>query len=156
MKKRSIQKGQIIQHKGDLYTKTYYVESGLLRSYIIDSKGKEHVYMFSPEGWYCGDSSPPDEPCDLFVDALEPSIIYEMEKGEVLKNHDKMVLIKRIASMQKRMLMLMSTPLIDRYDYFLETYPKLSQRVSQKMIASFLGSTPEALSKVKAEKWKER
>ena len=40
--------------------------------------------------------------------------------------------------------MLMSTSALDRYEYFLQTYPDLSNRVSQKLIASF-GVTPQAL-----------
>lgn len=51
MKKFILKKGQILQRKGDLNSKVYQVESGLLRSYSIDEKGKEHIYMFAPENW---------------------------------------------------------------------------------------------------------
>ena len=46
--------------------------------------------------------------------------------------------------------MLMSASAIERYDHFIKTYPQIVQRVPQRMIASYLGITPEALSKVKS------
>ncbi|MEM8568230.1 MAG: cyclic nucleotide-binding domain-containing protein, partial [Bacteroidota bacterium] len=73
MKKIEVKKGQIIQRKGELNSKVYVVDSGLLRSYFIDEKGKEHIFMFAPEGWIIADNASPDEPCDLFIDALENS-----------------------------------------------------------------------------------
>ena len=59
--------------------------------------------------------------------------------------------LKRIATLQKRSILLMSATAIERYHDFLKTYPDIVQRVPQKMIASYLGITPEALSKVKGE-----
>ena len=65
MTKRYIQKGEILQRKGELNTKAYSVEEGLLRSYSIDKKGREHIFMFAPEGWLVADSVLPDDPCEL-------------------------------------------------------------------------------------------
>ena len=48
--------------------------------------------------------------------------------------------------------MLMSSSAIERYQHFVETYPGIIQRVPQKMVASYLGITPEALSKVRGDK----
>ena len=50
--------------------------------------------------------------------------------------------------------MLMSASAIERFDHFMETYPNIIQRVPQRMIASYLGITPEALSTVKGERKK--
>ena len=61
-------------------------------------------------------------------------------------------LIKRVTVLQKRVIMLMSSKAIERYDAFLETYPDIVQRVPQRMIASYLGITPEALSKLKGDR----
>mgnify|MGYP001374110827 CR=1 FL=1 len=47
------------------------MESGLLRSYTIDEKGKEHIYMFGPENWLVTDNCKPETPCQLFIDAIE-------------------------------------------------------------------------------------
>lgn len=58
-------------------------------------------------------------------------------------------LLNRIATLQHRIIMLMSASAQERYEDFLHTYPNLSQRIPQKMIASYLGITPQALSVIR-------
>lgn len=148
MKEIKIYKGQILQRKGEINSKLYHVQSGLLRSYSIDEKGKEHIYMFAPENWVMGDSVPPESPTELYIDALEDSVIVQNDKVAIDINETKK-LIKRIEVLQNRIISLMSASAIERYEHFLETYPDIVQRVPQKMIASYLGVTPEALSNAK-------
>jgi CRP-like cAMP-binding protein len=148
LKRVQIKKGQILQRNGDLNSKVYHVLSGLLRSYSIDNKGREHIYMFAPENWIIADSVPPQTPCDLFIDALEDSEVIQITKDNVSVT-DTQKLIKRLEILQQRIIMLMSASAIERYEHFIETYPDIVQRVPQKMIASYLGITPEALSSVK-------
>ena len=147
--KTTILKGTILQYAGARHTKVYQVKQGLLRSYTIDQKGKEHIFMFAPEGWIIADSRPPDEPCDLFIDALEDSEVVIAEKKFEQQSLAPQALLKRIAVLQQRVLMLMSSPAIERYEHFTKTYPDMLQRVPQRMIASYLGITPEALSHLK-------
>jgi CRP-like cAMP-binding protein len=59
---------------------------------------------------------------------------------------------RRAGAMQQRVLMMMSTSALERYEYFLETYPELAERISQKLIASYLGITPQALSKLRRDR----
>ena len=154
LKKVQIKKGQILQSKGELNTKVYIVKSGLLQSYAIDKKGKEHIFMFAPEGWVLGDSVAPHLPSELFIDALEDTEAIIIEKNR--DNPDVNKLLNRLHVLQKRIIMLMSTSAIERYEHFIETYPNITQRIPQRMIASYLGITPEALSKLKAERKKKR
>ncbi|MDR9417033.1 MAG: Crp/Fnr family transcriptional regulator [Gracilimonas sp.] len=149
---KKFKKGEIIQYQGDVNTKVYYVEAGLLRSYTIDENGKEHIFMFAPEGWIVADSLPPDSPCELFIDALEDSMVKVVEKEDDTIEHNESKLIKRISVLQKRIIMLLSSSATERYEYFLDTYPNISQRIPQKMIASFIGITPQALSTLRNEK----
>lgn len=151
MKSIPVTKGQLLQRSGELNTKVFTVVSGLLRSYTIDQKGKEHIYMFAPENWIIGDNCEVIVPCDLFIDALEDSIIIETEKDVSKQNPNLKSLFNRLAVLQKRIIMLMSSPAVERYEHFVQTYPDIIQRVPQKMIASYLGITPEALSRVRKE-----
>lgn len=151
-KRISVKKGTTLQSKGALNSKVYYVERGLLRSYTIDKKGRQHLFMFAPEGWIIGDNQSPEEPCELFIDALEDSVIKVLPKERERENVNAKPLIRRLFVLQQRIIMLMSASAIERYEHFEATYPDIIQRVSQKMIASYLGITPEALSKVKADK----
>lgn len=147
----NVLKGQILQSKGDINTKIYIVESGLLRSYYIDEKGKEHIFMFAPENWIITDSIVNNLPAELYIDVLENSTIKVIKKGIPNPNETKS-LINRISVLQKRVIMLMSASVIERYEHFVDTYPNIVQRVPQKMIASYLGITPEALSKAKGDR----
>ena len=149
-----VNKGQILQRKGELYTKVYAVETGLLRSFTIDEKGKEHIFAFAHEGWTIADLCEVTDPCELFIDALEESTVTIIEKEERKKQVDINTVVNRIFVLQNRVIMLMSAPAIERYEHFVKIYPNIVQRVPQKMIASYLGITPEALSRVRKERTK--
>ncbi|PCJ67764.1 MAG: Crp/Fnr family transcriptional regulator [Bacteroidetes bacterium] len=148
----TVKKGSIIEHKGTFNSHIYKVESGLLRSYIIDDKGKEHIFLFAPEGWIIADSQDFGLPSEVYIDALEDSVLTVIKKGGEMVTSTPNLLLKRVSVLQKRVLMLLSSSAIERYEDFVTTYPKIVQRVPQKMIASYLGITPEALSKVKGER----
>lgn len=107
--------------------------------------------MFAPENWIITDNCEGDIPCDLYIDAIEDSTITVTEKDFTKLTSDRKSLIKRINVLQKRVIMLMSSPAVERYQHFVETYPDIIQRVPQRMIASYLGITPEALSRLRKE-----
>lgn len=152
LRKIKVKKGTVLQRIGDVNSKVYQVESGLLRSYSIDEKGKEHIYMFAPENWIIADNCAPDSPCALSIDVIEDAVLIVSEKNEVIANADAHSLVRRLFALQNRITMLMSASVIERYEHFVATYPDIVQRVPQKMIASYLGVTPEALSKAKGDK----
>lgn len=154
-------KGQILQHAGALNADTFYVKKGLLRSYIIDSKGKEHIFTFATEGWVIADveSLEYNKPVELFIDCLEDSEVVSFQKRLLLEGEvssavmasSLRLLYRRLGRLQRRVLMLMSAPAIDRYEHFLATYPDLPNRVPQHMIATYLGITPQALSSIRSK-----
>ena len=156
-----ISKNQILQEPGSVASKAYFVKSGLLRSYLIDSNGKIHIFMFAPEGWIISDieSHTLSVPTELFIDALEDSEIIQINQitadtfTSVNKDNTQVIkkLFRRIAVLQKRVILLMSSTAKQRYEHFLETYPQLVNRVPLKMIASYLGITPEALSNIRGK-----
>ncbi|MFK7951108.1 MAG: Crp/Fnr family transcriptional regulator [Saprospiraceae bacterium] len=157
MKEIKVKKGQILQKPGEYNSKGYLVKSGLLRSYSIDEKGKEHIFMFAPEDWTIADYTSKFEPTNLFIDALEDSTLIRIEKDfGAIKSKEVIKLIRRAHVLQNRIVMLMSSPAIERYEHFVETYPDIIQRVPQRMIASYLGITPEALSAVKRKRVKKQ
>jgi CRP-like cAMP-binding protein len=150
VKSKHIKKGEILQKSGALIPFAFFVKKGLLRSYAIDDKGKEHIFMFGSEGWTVGDNVAPGEKGELFIEALEDSVIVPISKSSPPKSNLPK-LHKRIGVLQKRIIMLMSASAIERYNHFLEIYPDIVQRVPQKMIASYLGITPQALSTMRGK-----
>ncbi|MBQ4821856.1 cyclic nucleotide-binding domain-containing protein [Aquimarina sp. MMG016] len=151
MKELLIKKGEILQRSGELNTKVYHVKSGLLRSYSIDKNGKENIFMFAPESWVIADNCNPESPADLFIDALEDSKIIVLQKDLERERQNVVAFTKRLNALQKRVLMLISTNAIERYEFFVQTYPDIAQRVPQRMIASYIGVNPETLSAAKSK-----
>lgn len=157
---KKIEKGEVLQQAGNKTTQVFYVVKGLLRSYTIDEKGKEHIFMFASEGWVVSDieSQAFDTESVLFIDAIENSEVIQF-KQDMLdnfstindSNFQKFIdpLMRRIGVMQRRIISLMSSSATKRYESFLAIYPELPNRVPQKMIASYLGITPEALSNIR-------
>jgi CRP-like cAMP-binding protein len=100
-----------------------------------------------------------NDPVQLYIDCLESSEVITFNKDRLFKADlpkEKMVdnaqlLYRRIRKLQRRVLMLMGSPAIDRYTYFLNTCPELPNRVPQHMIATYLGITPQALSKIRGQ-----
>jgi len=155
-------KGTILQNKGELHLKAFYIKKGLVRSYMIDSKGKQHVFMFAPEEWIIGDieAYQYEHPTELFIDCLEDTELIKLKidhldqdqlSHEQLKKNLRL-LGRRVGLLQRRVLMLMSATASERYALFLKDYPLLPNRIPQYMIASYLGITPEVLSKIRSQK----
>ena len=99
---------------------------------------------------------------ELFIDALEDSELEATPSSDfnldqlVTTNEDTVRLIKRAAVLQRRVIMLMSASARERYEHFIKTYKTIVNRVPQRMIATYLGITPEALSKIRGEMAREK
>ncbi len=164
---KEVKKGEFLQRRGDNISHSFFVTKGCLRSYSIDEKGKEHIFMFGPEGWIIADieSQTQNTPAMLYIDAVEHSEIEIFEKDffekarktvPQINDDNSQRLLRRVSVLQKRIIMLMSATALERYQDFLQTYPDIVQRVPQKMIASYLGITPEALSKIRGKMSKKK
>ncbi|WP_394751275.1 Crp/Fnr family transcriptional regulator [Spongiimicrobium salis] len=158
---KTVKKGQILQRAGDSSARTFFVKKGLLRSYIIDSKAKEHIFHFASEGWFIADVESLEfhKKVELYIDCLEDSEVVIFDKDCLFKANlpkerivdNARLLYRRMGVLQRRVLMLMSTPAMDRYAYFLKTYPDIHSRIPQHMVATYLGITPQALSTIRGK-----
>lgn len=158
--KRFIKKGTILLQQGEKSSYFYQVISGCLRTYVINSAGKECVINFGIENWVVGDlgSFIYNDEAIFNIDALEDTevILFDRRIYEALKEADKEALYVEIErsynhliANNKRFIQLLSYSAEERYHAFLKTYPNLLQRISQKHIASYLGVTPEFLSRLR-------
>ncbi len=155
-------KGTVALRKGEVCKHSFFVEKGLLRSYTIDEQGKEHVLQFGSETWIISDRSSTffNEPSEMFIDAIEDSTVILLDidflnKASALsqkfREFNQLALQNHIRQQQKRINLLLSAPAEERYLNFIKLYPDLMLRVPQWMIASYLGITPESLSRVRKE-----
>lgn len=159
---RDIAKGEVLLRPGEVGKYSFFVEKGILRSYAIDLVGKEHIIQFGTESWIVADRSSAffNEPSDLFIDAIEESTValidsdfinLASEISTTFRNYNQIALQNHIRHQQKRISLLLSADAEARYLNFIKLYPNLAKRVPQWMIASYLGITPESLSRVRKE-----
>lgn len=157
---KKIRKRQYLLQEGDVCKIIAFVEKGALRSYSIDDKGNEHIIQFALEGWTVSDlySFMTGEPATYNIEALEDSelvLISKSAQEEILKKCPKYETYTRLQltgaylAMQKRLTSILSQPLEDRYNTFINLYPNIVQRVPQHMIASYMGLKPETLSRLR-------
>lgn len=161
LKIKTFEKNKVILSPGEVSTKTYFVTDGLLRCYSVDSKGKANVIQFAPELWWMSErNSFFNTPSDFFIDAIEPTTAIIIPKNyfndaakhvPCLHDLNNNMLNNSIRFMQKRINMLLSATAEERYLDFIKLYPNLTLRVPQWMIASYLGITPESLSRVRKD-----
>ena len=159
---KKIKKHEFLLREGEVARNTYFTVSGCLRMYTVDSKGKEHIMQFAPENWWLGDmeSSSKNVPSVYFIDALEDSELLTMDNISWEKTINEIpslaILFQRLMqnrqmATQKRIIFSMSASAEERYLDFMKTYPSLAQRIPQHMIASYLGITPESLSRIRKQ-----
>ncbi|WP_312900996.1 Crp/Fnr family transcriptional regulator [Chryseobacterium taichungense] len=159
---KKIQKNQFLLQYGEICRYIYFVEKGLLKMYSIDKNGKEHIIQFAPESWLISDRSSLyfNEKSIYYIEAVEDSEVLLLHHdfinkliGEFPNSLEKsdILLQKHIKSLQDRINSLLGETAEERYMKFIKMYPDLLLRVPQWMIASYLGITPESLSRVRKE-----
>lgn len=158
----AVSKGEYLLMPGEICRDSFFVEQGLLRYYSIDAKGKEHILQFAPENWFMADreSAYFGKPSQYFIQALEDSSIVTLNESFILElaakypafiTFNNRLLHNHIRHLQDRVNSLLSFTAEERYLNFIELYPNVLLRVPQTMVASYLGITPESLSRVRKE-----
>ncbi len=155
-----IRKRQFIDQPGYISKYRNYVAKGAFRSYFVDENGKEHTVQIAIEDWFISDfySYITQTPATLFVEALENSTLIQMPYEGIeglckeihpLSEFFRITTERAFAFSRKRALSNLSLTAEERYLELLGRYPNIVQRVPQKIIASYLGMTPEFLSKIR-------
>jgi CRP-like cAMP-binding protein len=157
---RPLPAGEFLQRAGDVARYAAFVATGCLRSYVIDPKGKEHVVQFAPETWWLADATSLNGgvPTQYFYEAIEDSELLLIDG----LSHQRIVeqvppyaaafragLQKHAAAKDHRIASSLSSSAEERYLEFLATYPSIAQRVPQFMLASYLGVSPETVSRIR-------
>ncbi len=134
----------------------------MVRFYSIDNEGKEHIIQFAPENWFIGDrgSTYFGQPSKFFIDAIEETTVVVLDQDFVesaseispeFRNYNEYLLQNHIRHLQDRINLLIGASAEKRYLDFIKLYSDLTLRIPQWMIASYLGITPESLSRVRKE-----
>ena len=157
---KKLRKRQYLLQEGDVCKYQAFVEKGMLRSYIIDEKGTEHILQFASEGWWIADlSSYLTGDSSLFnLEALEdsellllskPSWDKLMEAIPGFEHYFRIIIQNHLITTQKRLMQSHTETAEEKYLKFTQTYTDCIQRVPQRMIASYLGISRETLSRLR-------
>jgi len=151
----------ILLNAGEVCRNSYFVNSGVLRSFNINDNIVEHVMSFACQGWWISDmySLLSQKPGNLFIEVIEDAEIVILTKENQEQLYQEIPKLERffrilienaLVANQERIMDNLSLSAEERFEKFSQKYPSLIQQVSQKQIASFLGVTPEFFSKMKA------
>jgi CRP-like cAMP-binding protein len=157
---KNLRKRQYLLQDGDVCKYVAFVNKGLLRSYLVDVKTNERIIQFAPEGWFISDlhSFLTNENSHLNIDAIENSELVLISKAahehleKVVPEFFKFNYLQyrgAYISQHKRLTDMFILTAEEKYIKLLNIYPDILQRVPQHMIASYLGLTPETLSRVR-------
>jgi CRP-like cAMP-binding protein len=159
---RKIRRNQYILQEGDVCRHFTFVVAGCFKMFAVDKNGKEHNLQFAAENDWITDLSSfySEKVSNVFIEAIEHSEILQIKHDDLLYlyvhyhkiDHDFRVIIEqKYIELQNRVLQNISSTAEERYTTFLQQYPNLSNRLPNTQIASYLGITPEFLSKIRRE-----
>jgi len=162
LKEMNVPKGRIILSEGESVPHQYYVHNGCLRTYFLDSSGKEHTIQFAVSDWWISDYTAffTGEKSILYIECIQDAVIYQISKDTMEKLYQEVPLIETFfrikmerffASFQKRILSDLAMSASEKYTRFLKTYPKIEQSIKNYHLASYLGITTESLSRIRKE-----
>lgn len=158
-KYKTVKKKDFFLQEGEVQRSLVFVEAGCLRSYSIDENGFEHILQFAPPEWWIGDmrSMLDQTPASLNIDAVDESKIVLISVKDLEKLYDTIPTLDRffrilsersLAAQQHRVIDALSLSAKERYNNFCSQYPSLITCLPQKYVASYIGITPEFLSKM--------
>jgi len=159
---KKLRKRQFLIQEGELCRLLAFVNSGCLRSYTVDARGEEHINQFAIRDWWISDlqNYVAGGKAVHSIDALEDSDILILEKSSRDKLLDtapkadryfRLLQESGFTATSRRIDSLLKDTAEERYLAFLKTYPSLVEQIPQHQIASYLGITPQSLSRIRKE-----
>jgi CRP-like cAMP-binding protein len=154
-------KRQFLLQEGDVCRELAFVEKGALYSYSVDSKGNQHVIRFAFEGWWMAnlESFYTSNPTRLNIEVLENSELLILDKTNhenllkelpAYERYHRIILQNAYVALQQRVENALGQTAEEKYTRLIESSPEFLNRVPLNLIASYLGVSPETLSRVRA------
>ncbi len=159
---KKVPKRTMLLHEGDTCNFEAFINRGCIRTFYINENGFEITLQFAIEDWWVSDIASFHErkPSSMFIETLEDcellllspqtkeTLLYKVPKMERVF---RLMVQRNLSVMQSRLFKTMASSAQEKYLDFLNSYPTIPQRVAQHYIASYLGISPEFLSKVRTK-----
>ncbi len=157
---RQLKKGDFILKSGEIVKKTYFIIDGCLRSYLYDQSGKEHTIQFATKNWWISDYRAyfSRKTASLNIECIANAHVIEMNwsdldwiynKFPTVESFQKTNLEKHLVSLNTRIQSQLELGAEERYLKFIKDYPEVAEYAQNKHIASYLGISPQSLSRLK-------
>lgn len=154
---KKLKRKELLLKQGDICKTENFIVKGCLRTYTIDNNGFEHIVLFGIEDWWMGDlySFLTQSPATYFIEALEDTVVIQITKANLDKLYERvpkferffrLILQNAFIAQQQRINQNLSFTAEQRYLDFINKYPQLEQRLTQKQVSAYLGITPVFLS----------
>lgn len=159
----TLKKKQFILEPGEVCRYNYFVSKGCMRLYFINRNGQELITQFGIENWWITDygSLETGHSSSYYIQAIEDAELVSINKktyDELLLKVPKMeryfrlILQRTHTATMRRIEYSRDQTDEERYRHFVSLFPGFVQRIPQYMLASYLGFTPQFLSKIRARK----
>ncbi|MES2809162.1 MAG: Crp/Fnr family transcriptional regulator [Bacteroidota bacterium] len=159
---KKLRKRQFILQQGDVARYETFIVKGLTRTYLVDDEGREHVIAFGAEGWWTGDMASffNNIPTSYFVDCLEEAEVLQISQPDLerlfeavpkMNVYFRILYSNSIVAYNIRVASSLCKPALARYLDFIARYPGFQQRLPDHQIASYLGITPQSLSRLRKQ-----
>lgn len=157
---RKVKRRGFLLQEGEVCRYASFVVAGCFKLYAVDKSGKEHNLLFAVENEWMTDlaSFYAEQPSRVYIEALEPATVLQIKHDDLLDlfthyhkfDRNFRILVERgYIDLQNRILQSISATAEERYLAFLTQYPHWANRLPNTQIASYLGITPEFLSKIR-------
>jgi CRP-like cAMP-binding protein len=160
--RQDVAKGTLILSEGQVCRHLYFLESGLLRFFILKN-GNEITKYFTdvPYVFTSQQSFSARQPARESIETLEDSVLWRMTYEDAYQllaieswNTFIRKLIQEVQIYTEEILEALQTETAEsRYQTMLTTQPSLLQRVPLKHLASFLGIAPQSLSRIRKKRF---
>lgn len=159
----SINKKEFLLTQGSICKFEGFVIEGCFRVFTLDKKGNENTLYFAAKDWWLMDidSFMNRTASNLNMQALEDSKVLLINREDKISLYEsipkveklfRIMFQKGLVSWQRRLVRNHAFTAKERYFHFIQTYPDISSKLTDKQIAGYLGISHEFLSKIKKSK----
>jgi CRP-like cAMP-binding protein len=159
---KKVRKRHYLLSAGDVCQYLTFVEKGMLRSFTVDDDGREHVVQFAIEGWWISDvgSFLSGKEALYNIEAIEDAEVLNLGRQAmdemlyqlpVMERYFRLLMQNNIVALQRRVIAYMSLSAEEKYLKLMDVCPDIINRAPQQHVASYLGITPETLSRIRKQ-----